>query len=221
MRPFGRILILAACILAALVLSAVIRSGMSGAALDPTVPYHATLGTPQPYPGGTTVAYRITLDDEKLQPFLAALAQVDRTGLGFRSLSSDVTYDLSLNFPNDRAAEASLVGNADAGSVAISFILKDGAWHWSGEELLLTGPGHYWMGWDEGYWREGASFSCFGSCAAAPDIDRITVAYSGTSDGPVFPWDYLVPQPAIGRDSLSWREAKDRMDSWWPRNTAP
>ena len=106
---------------------------MSGAALDPTVPYRATLGTPQPYPGGTTVAYRITLEDEKLQPFLAALAQVDRTGLGFRSLSSDVTYDLSLNFPDDRAVEASLVGNADAGSVAISFILKDAARQWSGK----------------------------------------------------------------------------------------
>lgn len=221
MRPFGRILILAACILGALALSSLLRAG-PGASMSATPPpYLATLGTPRPYNGGTSIAYQVTLDDEKLRPFLEALQRVDRARLGFRQLSSGITYDLSLNYPDDRDADAGLIGNADSGSVAISFVQQGGVWRWSGEELLMIGPGRYWMGWDEGYWREGASFSCFGECAADPDVARVTVAYSGTSVEPAFPWNYLLPPATAGQNSLNWQEAKDRMDSWHPGATAP
>lgn len=214
-----RIWILPALLVLAVLVSGLLQWTWSQSPSPP--PATATLGTPQPYAGGSWVAYRVAPDEPEIQPFLEAMGRVDRKGLGFRALTADLVYDLSINRSDDRPPDATLNGNGEHGNVSISFRHVDGLWEWSGEEITITGPGHFWMGWDEGYWREVAILSCHNDCALEPTKERVSVAYSGTSEGPTDPWDYLFPRPAIGRNSLTWAEATARMTEWHPGDTAP
>lgn len=178
-------------------------------------------GTPQPYTGGSWVAYRVTVDDPRMSPFLDALAHVDRASLGFRALNADITYDLTVNTPDDRPPEASLIGNSGHGNVSIEFRQVGDAWRWSGEALALTGPGRHWMGWDEGYWPEETLISCLGDCAANPNTDRLTLGYSGTSTAPAAPWDFLPPASASRHQTPTLSETVARMEAWLPGEAAP
>lgn len=92
---------------------------------------------------------KVLLSDPKVQPFLEAVAQVDRTSLGFTPLTTNSQF--KLEFASSREYDAMLHVYGET-SRTISFRKTKSGYRWTGEQEVYQGP--KWYQTADGTFRE-------------------------------------------------------------------
>jgi hypothetical protein len=83
-----------------------------------------------------------TMDAEALQPFIAAMDEVDRASLGFTDIPDDAMVVIGGGAPPGFGYDAALQIYGDTRRT-VFFEQEDGSYRWAGEQEIHTGPHQY------------------------------------------------------------------------------
>jgi len=86
------------------------------------------------------VPERVSIDDPRLSPVLAAIQRVDRAAMGF----TDIPREAKLRMEwRPRAGYDAMLHVYGETSRTIAFARNGAAWEWIGEQEIFKGPGTY------------------------------------------------------------------------------
>lgn len=84
-----------------------------------------------------------TIDAEAVQPFVAAMDEVDRASLGFTDIPADAVVVIGGAAPPGFGYDAALQIYGDTSRTVFFEKNEDGSYRWAGEQEIHTGPHQY------------------------------------------------------------------------------
>jgi len=119
-----------------------------------------------------------TMESATMQPFIAAMDEIDRASLGFTPIPSDATIRIERALRNKRGYDVMLHIYADT-SRTVAFTEEHGAYRWIGEQEIHEGPRRYES--VDGAWNEFVVIEYYTVpiLGAPSPVNRLHVFYEG------------------------------------------